>query len=118
MSNAPSPTAACLQGRCPRCGEGSIFASWLVLRPACEACGLDLSQHDNGDGPAYLTICVVGGLITVLATMTEILLTPPYWLHAVLWLPMVLVGSVLFLHYAKGWLLAASYRHHRLGDTE
>lgn len=118
MSTPVSPTAACLSGRCPRCGEGAIFASWLTLRPACEVCGLDLSSHDNGDGPAYLAIFVVGGLVTLLATVTEVMFRPPYWLHAVLWLPMVLLGSIFFLHYGKAWLLAASYRHHRLGDSQ
>jgi uncharacterized protein (DUF983 family) len=117
VSTPVSSTSACLRGRCPRCGEGDIFASWLQFAPACRACGLDLSRHDTGDGAAYLTICVVGGLITVLATALEILVAPPYWLHAVLWLPMVILGSILFLHYGKAWLLAASYRHHRLGDT-
>lgn len=117
MSETVSPTQLCLQGRCPRCGEGKIFANWLELRPVCEGCGLDLSKHDSGDGPAYLTICIVGGLVTVLATVTEIAFAPPYWLHMVLWGPMVLFGSVFVLHYMKAWLLAASYRHHRLGDA-
>jgi len=116
VSDSISPTEACLSGRCPRCGEGRIFASWLQFRAACPACGLDLSRHDNGDGPAYLTICVVGGLITVLAALVEIRFAPPYWLHRLLWLPLVILGSVVILHYAKAWLLAASFRHHRLEE--
>lgn len=118
MSIFSSPTVTCLRGRCPRCAEGRIFRHWLQIAQQCSHCGLDLSAHDQGDGPAYLTVFIIGGLVTVLASMTEILLTPPYWLHAVLWLPLVVFGSIGFLHYAKAWLLAASFRHQLLGESE
>lgn len=48
------------RGRCPACGEGRILQSYLKVRPACPACGEDLSHQRADDGPAYLTILVVG----------------------------------------------------------
>lgn len=29
-----------LRLRCPRCGEGKVYTSWLQMPPACEVCGL------------------------------------------------------------------------------
>ena len=48
----PSPIAAGLACRCPRCGTGKLFQGFLDLRLRCEACGLDYSFADSGDGPA------------------------------------------------------------------
>ena len=49
--------------RCPECGEGRMFDGYLTVSPRCEVCGTDLSQHRADDGPAYLTILVVGHLL-------------------------------------------------------
>ncbi|MFW5655363.1 MAG: DUF983 domain-containing protein [Roseicyclus sp.] len=47
-----------LRQRCPRCGEGRLFARYLALEPACLSCGEDLSHARADDGPAYLSILV------------------------------------------------------------
>ena len=33
--------------RCPNCGGRGLLASWFRLRPACAACGMDLSRSDG-----------------------------------------------------------------------
>ena len=50
-------------GLCPRCGEGRLFGRYLKVVPACPRCGQDLSGHRADDGPAYLTILLVGHLV-------------------------------------------------------
>src|SRR5436305_374632 len=35
--------------KCPRCGNGKLYAGFLELRPACEQCGLDYAFIDAGD---------------------------------------------------------------------
>ncbi|MCF6445104.1 DUF983 domain-containing protein [Nereida sp. MMG025] len=52
--------------RCPRCGTGRLFASFLKVEPNCMNCGQDLSGHRADDGPAYLTILIVGHLMAPL----------------------------------------------------
>ncbi|MBX3481533.1 MAG: DUF983 domain-containing protein [Caulobacter sp.] len=52
-----------LKHRCPNCGEGQLFGRYLKVEPSCAACGHDLSQYRADDGPAYLTILLVGHLI-------------------------------------------------------
>lgn len=39
-------------GRCPECGEGKMFKSWLKLADPCETCGLDFRFASPDDGPA------------------------------------------------------------------
>ena len=49
--------------KCPRCGEGPLLTSYLKVRPTCPACGQELHHHRADDGPAYLTILIVGHLM-------------------------------------------------------
>lgn len=49
--------------RCPNCGEGHILFNYLKVRDACPECGEELHHHRADDGPAYLTILVVGHLL-------------------------------------------------------
>lgn len=52
-----------LAQRCPCCGKGGLYRRYLKVRPNCEACGHDLARYPADDGPAYLTILLVGHLI-------------------------------------------------------
>jgi len=100
-----------LRGRCPQCGEGHLFQGFLTLRPACERCGLDYSFADAGDGPAVFVI-LLGGFIVVFAAMVvEFLYQPPYWVHAALWLPLILLLTLGPLRPIKGLLIALQYHH-------
>ncbi len=49
--------------RCPRCGEGRLFNSYLKVSECCPSCGLDYTPQRADDGPAYLVILVVGHLV-------------------------------------------------------
>ena len=52
-----------LRRRCPSCGEGMMFKGYLKVADRCPVCREDLSQHRADDGPAYLTILIVGHLM-------------------------------------------------------
>jgi uncharacterized protein (DUF983 family) len=110
-SAAVSPYAAGLRGRCPRCGEGRLFTGYLTLAPRCERCDLDNSFADSGDGPAVFVILIAGFVVVMSALVTEALWRPPYWLHAVLWLPLLLVITLGLLRPLKGLLVALQYHH-------
>lgn len=102
---------AALLGRCPRCGEGRLFAGLLVIAPACGVCGLNLSKHDAGDGPAVGAIFLLGALTVIGAFLVEFRLEPPFWVHLVLWPLVLLPGSVLTMRLAKAALVWAQWRH-------
>jgi uncharacterized protein (DUF983 family) len=49
--------------RCPNCGEGHMFVSYLKVADSCPVCREELHHHRADDGPAYLTILIVGHLL-------------------------------------------------------
>jgi uncharacterized protein (DUF983 family) len=55
QENAPaSLSQTILRGlacKCPRCGNGKLFAGFLSLRPSCSECGLDYAFIDAGEVP-------------------------------------------------------------------
>jgi uncharacterized protein (DUF983 family) len=110
-STPPHPVLAGLAGRCPRCGKGKMFAGFLRLKPACETCGLDYSFVDAGDGPAVFVILIAGFIVVGAALVVETLYQPPFWLHAVMWLPLILITTLAPLRAMKGVLIALQYHH-------
>lgn len=105
------PIGRGLRGRCPRCGEGRLFQGFLSLRPACEHCGLDYTFADAGDGPAVFVILIGGALVVFAALLTEVVYQPPYWVHAALWLPLILIVTLAPLRPIKGLMIALQYHH-------
>ncbi len=97
--------------RCPRCGNGKLFTGFLTLRPYCEVCGLDYSSADSGDGPAVFIMFLAGAIVVGAALVTEILFRPPYWVHAALWLPLILIVTLGPLRPMKGLMIALQHRH-------
>jgi uncharacterized protein (DUF983 family) len=110
-SSSNLPIGRGLRGRCPRCGEGRLFQGFLALRPACEKCGLDYSFADAGDGPAIFVILFGGFIVVFAALITEVVYQPPYWMHAALWLPLILIVTLAPLRVIKGLLIALQYHH-------
>ena len=109
--NEPSPAEVALRGLCPRCGSRTLFAGFVTFADRCRACGLDLSGFNVGDGPAAFLIFIVGGIVTALAILVELAAEPPFWVHALLWLPLTLVLVLVLLRLAKAALLVLEYRH-------
>ena len=106
-----NPISVGLAGRCPRCGQGRIFAGFLKVAPSCRACGLDLGFADSADGPAVFVILIVGFVVAGAALLTEIAYSPPIWVHLLLWLPLVLVLCLGMLRPLKGVLIALQHHH-------
>ena len=105
------PVKAGLAGKCPRCGSGKLFASYLKTAKSCTNCGLDYSFIDAGDGPAVFVILIIGFIVVGLALYTEVNFNPPLWLHFLLWIPLTLVLSLFLLKWMKGLLIALQYKN-------
>lgn len=108
---APSIVAAGLRGLCPRCGQPTLFAGLLRFAERCSACGLDLAQFNVGDGPAAFLTLILGTVVTIMAITVELTLSPPLWVHMLIWIPVTLAGVIGSLRLAKGALLSAEYRN-------
>ncbi len=98
-------------GRCPGCHRGKLFSGYLTLAPRCDACGLDYHFAEAGDGPAVFVILVTGFVVVGLALIAEILYSPPYWLHALLWGSLAILLPLILLRSFKGMLIALQIRH-------
>jgi uncharacterized protein (DUF983 family) len=107
----PALVQAALFGLCPDCGTKTLFAGPVNFSDQCDGCGLDYSAFNVGDGPAALLTMFIGALIIVAAINLEIALHPPFWLHAILWVPITSVMVVVSLRFAKGALLIAEHRN-------
>jgi uncharacterized protein (DUF983 family) len=110
-SHPVSPLVAGLACRCPHCGRGKLFRGFLGLRDRCETCGLDYGFIDAGDGPAVFVILFAGFLVVACALIVEVAYQPPFWVHAALWLPLVLLTTLGPLRLMKGLLIALQYHH-------
>ncbi len=108
---APSPFVTGLTCRCPRCGKGKLYQGFLDLRPSCDACGLDYKFVDSGDGPAVFVVLLAGFIVVTCALITEFKYAPPFWVHAVLWLPLIFATTLLPLRPMKGLMIAMQYHH-------
>ena len=105
------PTQTGMRGRCPRCGEGRLFEGFLGLPDHCANCGLPYDFADAGDGPAVFIMMIVGFIVVGLALVVEFTFHPPYWLHVIIWVPLILGLSIGLLRPLKGLLIAQQYRH-------
>jgi uncharacterized protein (DUF983 family) len=96
-----------LKRRCPRCGEGKIFAKWHEVRPDCESCGLELQAREgNCWGFMYLSTAALTGIFFI----TMLLYRPPSLLMgrvALFGAGLALIG--ITLPYRKSLALALDY---------
>ena len=111
----PETAPAALFGLCPRCGARTLFAGVARFADRCRTCGLDYGQFNVGDGPAAFLTLIVGAIVAVLAIWLQLSVEPPFWVHALLWVPLSTVLVIGGLRVSKAWLLGAEYRR-RAGE--
>lgn len=62
--------------KCPNCGSGPMMKGYLKVRDTCTVCREELSHHRADDGPAYLTILIVGHLMAPLLHVSFTMFRP------------------------------------------
>lgn len=97
--------------RCPNCGGGPMLRGYLTVRESCPVCQQELHHHRADDGPAYLTILIVGHLMAPLMMVTFTKLRPDPLIMSVifsigcvalsLWLLPRLKGAIVGMQWAK-----------------
>ncbi len=108
MSNSSSPRPVGLGIKrglkycCPNCGEGALFGRYLKVNPECAACGHDLSQYRADDGPAYLTILLVGHLLIAPAFFFPVMWETSPWIMVPAALAALTAAVLVLLPRIKG----------------
>ncbi|HEY0900770.1 MAG TPA: DUF983 domain-containing protein [Micavibrio sp.] len=99
-----------LKGRCPQCGHGKLFKSYLKQVESCATCGEAYGHIRADDGPAWLTILLVGHIVVPLLVEVERDSTWPMWVPMLLWPTLALVLSLVLLPLAKGLFITMLWR--------
>ena len=100
--------------RCPRCGTGQVFRGFLKVRDTCPVCGEELFHQRADDGPAYLTILIVGHILAPLLGATYAALRPEPLVLASVFAVGTVALSLYLLPRLKGAMIAfqwANYMH-------
>lgn len=106
--------------KCPSCGVGPLFDGYLKVHKSCRACGEDLHHQRADDGPAYMTILIVGHLMAPLILIVFAKYRPePMTLAAVFTFGTVAL-SLYLLPRLKGALIALQWakRMHGFGHGD
>ena len=109
--HAPSSLRSGLLCRCPRCGEGKLYAGFLKLAKRCDRCDLDYGFADPADGPAFFVMTGVGILVIAIWACAVIAHQPPLWVQFATVFPALLIGCLGTLRPVKAWLVAEQYIH-------
>ena len=107
----PHVMKAILLGRCPRCGVGGLFTGYLSVGTQCKQCGLDYAPFDPGDGPAVFGILIGGALLLPSVLWVEFTFEPPWWVHVLIWTPVICIVMLGLLRLTKAALLVLQYRN-------
>ena len=81
----------------------------IAFASRCRQCGLDFRRFNVGDGPAAFLTLIVGAVVVGLAIWVQLAFAPPWWVHVILWLPLVVAGVIGGLRAGKAALLAREY---------
>ena len=109
------------RGKCPKCGEGKLFSSFLKVAPACEHCGEEFHHHRADDLPAYLVVLIVGHIMVgAVMGFTEVT-SLSTWQILAIWGPMTVIMAVGLLKPVKGAVVGlqwALYMHGFGGEDD
>lgn len=101
--------------RCPQCGRGRLFRSYVKTNETCPSCGLDLSGHRADDAPPYLTIIIVGHVMIPLALAVKQVFDPPLTLQFAIWLPAMVLAAWFLLPASKGAMVGLQWANRMHG---
>jgi uncharacterized protein (DUF983 family) len=98
-----------VKGLCPACGQGKLFWGYLKVSGHCPSCNHDLDRYPADDGPAYLTILLIGHLIIGPLLLFPIVWRAPTMYSVPIILSAITVVTLLALSRIKGGWIGLMY---------
>jgi uncharacterized protein (DUF983 family) len=99
-----------LRLRCPNCGQGKLFTSWLRMRERCPACGLELERGEAGyQVGAYMFNIVAAELIFAAMFVGVVVLTwptPPWKVLEYGGIALMVIAPFAFFPFSRTLFLA------------
>lgn len=108
---AASPLIAGALCRCPECGKGKLFSSYLRIAPRCPACGANFSIADAGDGPAVFVVLIVGAIVTPVLFILQFAFKLPGWASVTATMALAIALCLALLPPFKACLFALQWRN-------
>lgn len=105
--------------RCPSCGKGKIFRSFLKVADNCPQCGEALYHHRADDAPPYFTMLIVGHIVVPIILATELEYSPAVWVEMTVWPLLTAALSLILLPRIKGAVVGWQWaqRMHGFGNN-
>lgn len=100
-----------LKGRCPNCGQASIFDGYLKFARACPACNMSFEDEDVADGPAVFVIFIASFFIVPLALAHMLITDASAVFIVLLWTPILIAFCMALLRPFRGLMYALQVRH-------
>jgi uncharacterized protein (DUF983 family) len=103
--------------RCPQCGQGPMLYRYLKVHDTCPVCNEDLHHQRADDGPAYLTILIVGHILAPLIYYVFVEYRPEPMVLAAIFTTLTVALALFLLPRLKGMLVALQWakRMHGFG---
>lgn len=103
--------------KCPCCGNGEMFKSYLKVNDECPSCKEELHHQRADDAPPYFTMTIVLHFVVLGVLWVEQAFAPAIWLQLAVWLPLTALLSLWTLPRVKGALVAYQWacRMHGFG---
>lgn len=95
--------------RCPNCGAGPMLRGYLKVRDYCPHCNEPLYHQRADDGPAYLTILIVGHLLAPLIFYVFVHYRPDPLVLAAIFSAGTVSLSLFLLPRLKGVMVAMQW---------
>lgn len=107
-----------LRCKCPNCGDGKLFSSFVKVSDTCPSCDQELHHHRADDFPPYLVIFIVGHIIITGVMLVEARYELSSWAHLMIWVPLTIILSLILLQPLKGAVVGMQWatRMHGFGE--
>ncbi|WP_162787188.1 DUF983 domain-containing protein [Notoacmeibacter marinus] len=104
--------------RCPSCGEGKLFASYVKTVDRCEHCDESIFHHRADDLPAYLVVFIVGHIVVGAYMGAEAIVDWSMVTHMVVWSVVTILSVIAMLPPIKGAVVGLQWAlyMHGFGD--
>ncbi|HEY0919422.1 DUF983 domain-containing protein [Devosia sp.] len=103
-----------LRCRCPKCGEGKLFRSFLKVNDECPVCGEELHHHKADDLPPYISIIIFGHILVGAMLHMEMTMTIAPYVYLLTLAPLAVILPLAMLPSIKGAVVGlqwANYMH-------
>lgn len=95
--------------RCPHCGKGKMFRSYLKVADQCEVCGEELNHHRADDFPPYIAITIVGHIIIFLMLHMDMAYRVEPITYVYTMIPLAIVLPLAMLPSIKGAIVGLQW---------